>query len=423
MRTLLGFDSWTQGSVYFERLVPELEQRGYRLILIHLGAWGHDLGRPNEEQIGQLTVRNISYYGGRSFREILEIEQPAGVIYFSTRSLAHQAFNLYCRFLRIPTVHLYHGLVTVQAVQAGGSGAFRVNWRNQITLVRTRLAKNLFTVWPAYWRALLETSAGLSAWSGFFRELTDKLGGKVSPAPLAATTDSGCVYTSADMGHMHRIYHVAVDRISVVGNPDVASFGMQEADLGCCLSQRAESTNEVFYIDTAFNEAGMVFPDTEAFVQHLLQSATVLSQQGLQLVAKLHPAHGRTGVADKLRARGVAVCARSEFVERLKRARAAIVEPSTAALIPALLGVPLLLAEYGPLAGQAYGEVLTSYPRSARLTDAGQAARLIGLQEAAPESEASRRWIAQNSGPLPASLMPSRAAEAIVATVNAGVVQ
>ena len=420
MKTLLGFDGWTQGSVYFERLVPELEQRGYRLILIHLGSWGHDLGRPREEQIGRLTVRDISYYEGKGFREILEAEQPAGVIFFSTRSLAHQAFNLYCRFMRIPTVHLYHGLVTVQAVHAGGSGAFRLNWVNQLSLVRDRLAKNLFQIWPTYWSALLHTRAGLSAWTDFCRELVDKIQAKVTPAPLAASTDGGCVYTSADVGHMQRIYHVPAERIAVVGNPDVASFGLNEADLGCC-SARSEASKEIFYIDTAFNEAGMVFPDTSAFVQHLVDSAAILSQQGLQLVAKLHPAHGRTGVADRLQAHGVAVCARAEFVERLKTARAAIVEPSTAAMIPALLGLPLLLAEYGPLAGQAYGAVLTSYPRSANLTDLRQAADKISALENGEERDAALHWIEQNSGPLPASLMPARAAEAIASTVEAGV--
>ena len=421
MKTLLGFDSWTQGSVYFERLVPELEERGYRLILVHLGSWGHDPDRPAEEQIGQLTVRNIRYYGGKGFREILELERPAGVIYFSTRSLAHQAFNLYSRFLGIPTVHLYHGLVTVQAVHAGGT-AFRVNWWNQLSLVRTRFAKNLFKIWPAYLQALVRTHAGLPAWLDFARELTDRIRAKVTPAPLAATTDGGCVYTAADKNHMHRIYHVPENRIAVVGNPDVASFGLNEADLAHCLTN-ASTTNEVIYVDTAFNEAGMIFSDAEAFIRHLVQSAAALSKQGLVLVAKLHPAHGRTGVAERLRARGVAVCSRSEFVERLKQARAALVEPSTAAVIPALLGLPLLLAKYGPLAGQDYGAVLTSYPRAAHLVDIMQVGSVIEKARATGAVDASQNWIEQNSGPLPASLMPARAAQAIVATLEGKVLQ
>jgi hypothetical protein len=416
VKTVLGFDSWTQGSVYFDRLVPELEQRGYRLILIHLGSWGHDPGRPAEERIGQLTLRDIGFYGGKGFRDILELERPAGVIYFSTRSLAHQAFNLYCRFLGIPTVHLYHGLATVQAFQSGGS-AFRVNWLNQLTLVSTRLGKNLFKIWPTYLRALVDTRARPSAWLDFLQQLSNKIQGKITPAPLAATTDAGCVYTAADVEHMQRNYHIPDDYISVVGNPDVSGFGLSEGNLAHCLDNEG-GTNEVLYIDTAFNESGMVFSDADAFAQHLVQSAEALSRQGLKLVAKLHPAHGRTGVADTLRSQGVAICSGSEFVERLMQAKAALVEPSTAALIPALLGLPLLLAEYGPLTGQAYGEALTGYPRACSLTNIADASRIIDEVRSSDRLDASRVWIDQNSGPLPASRMSERAAEAIIATLN-----
>jgi hypothetical protein len=419
MKTLLGFDSWTLGSSHFERLAPELERLGYRLVLIHLGSWGHDPGRPVEERIGALQVRDISYYEDQNFRNILETEKPDGVIFFSTRSLAHQAFNIYCRFLGIPTVHLYHGLVTVQAVQTGDEGAFRLNWWNQLHLIRTRLAKNLLKIWPAYWRALMATRAPVSQWTAFVRELLNKVRGKVAPAPLAASTTSGCVYTSADVEHMHWTYHVPIASIVVVGNPDLSGFGLDEADLGYALGNRPEVLDEVIYIDTAFVEAGMIYANEDEFVKHLLATASTLAGQGLQLVVKLHPAHYRTTTPARLAAAGIALCDKLEFVTRLKRARAAIVEPSTAALVPALLGIPLLLAEYGPLAGQAYGGVLTSYPRSARLTDAGQTVRLISEQEADYQPELSRQWIERNSGPLPASHMPARAAEAIVATIRA----
>jgi DNA-binding transcriptional LysR family regulator len=423
MKTLLGFDSWTEGSPHFQRLVPELERLGYALVLVHLGSWGHDTGRLVEERIGQLLVRDISYYGGKNFQEILETEKPEGVIFFSTRSLAHQAFNIYCRFLGIPTVHLYHGLVTVQAVRAGEAGVFRLNFWNAIHLVRTRLAKNLFRIWPTYWRALLAARAPFSYWAAFARELLDKVQGRLAQAPLAASTTSGCVYTSADVEHMKWMYNVPEQMIAVVGNPDLAGFGLDEPDLGHALRDRHETLDEVIYIDTALVEAGIAFADGEAFVAHLSTTAAELAAQGLKLVVKLHPAHQRTAVPALLAEAGVAVCGQEEFVSRLKRARASIVEPSTAALIPALMGLPLLLAEYGPLSGQAYGQVLTSYPRSVHLTEILRAAGLIEQQEAVTAVEETGRWIEQNSGPLPASLMPSRAAQAIVATVKAGAVR
>lgn len=82
MKKVIGFDSWTEGARYFEKLVPALEDRGYSLILIHIGSWGHDPNRPVEEKIGHLNVRDITYYKGMSFLQILKTEQPEAVIFF-----------------------------------------------------------------------------------------------------------------------------------------------------------------------------------------------------------------------------------------------------------------------------------------------------------------------------------------------------
>ena len=135
MKTILGFDSWTQGAHNFERLVPALRELGFELILVHLGSWGHDPDRAREEKIGELTVRDIAYYEDPSFRAILEREKPSAVVFLSVRAFAHRSFNRHCAHLGITTLHLYHGLVSVQSVS--GARAYRVNWQSQLRLVAT----------------------------------------------------------------------------------------------------------------------------------------------------------------------------------------------------------------------------------------------------------------------------------------------
>ena len=49
MQTILGFDSWLGGAGKFARIVPALRERGYRLVLLHIGSWGGDPGRPSRE--------------------------------------------------------------------------------------------------------------------------------------------------------------------------------------------------------------------------------------------------------------------------------------------------------------------------------------------------------------------------------------
>lgn len=410
MKKIIGFDSWTEGGHYFEKLVPALEDRGYCLILIHIGTWGHDPNRPIEEKIGRLDVRDISYYKGMSFLQILKIEQPEAVIFFSTRALAHQAFNRYCQYLGIPTLHAYHGLVTVQAVDPGDRRAYKVNWLNVLNLVRDRMWKNLTKIWPIYWKALLETRSPLSMWINFFSEISAKLQQKNVPAPPAATTTAGCVYVDADISHMARTYGIPVHMIHTVGNPDLAGFNLQERDLGSWITSNrgGERTNEVIYIDTALVEAGVAFANQDEFISHLLNTRVMLERQGLTLVVKLHPAHYRTDVPKRLKELGVTLCSSEDFVNRLKSAFAALSEPSSAAVIPCLLGLPLLMVEYGKLSGQRYGAVLTSYPMAAPLCDLAELLHIIEELRKGTDSDDVMVWIKRNSGPLPAEDMPSR---------------
>lgn len=86
MKKIIGFDSWTQGWRHFERLVPALERRGYQLILLHIGSWGHDKGRPNKEYIGRLLVRDIAFYQGKSFlRDFENGETQCCFVFVDTR--------------------------------------------------------------------------------------------------------------------------------------------------------------------------------------------------------------------------------------------------------------------------------------------------------------------------------------------------
>ncbi len=420
MKKIIGFDSWTEGGHYFERLVPALEDRGYSLILIHVGSWGHDLNRPVEEKIGRLEVRDISYYKGISFLQILKMERPEAVIFFSTRAFAHQAFNRYCQYLGIPTLHAYHGLVTVQAVDPSDGKAYKVNWINVLNLVRARIWKNLTKIWPIYWISLLETQAPLSMWFNFFSEISAKLQQKNVPAPQAATTTVGCVYVDADVSHMARTYGIPVRSIHTVGNPDLAGFNLHEIDLGSWTisNSQGEKKNEIIYIDTALVEAGVVFANQDEFITHLMDTHIMLERQGLTLVVKLHPAHYRTNVPKRLKDLGITLCSNEDFVNRLKNAFAALSEPSSAAVIPGLLGLPLLLAEYGKLFDQRYGLVLTSYPMVASLRDLAEVVHIVEELRKTTNRDDVMVWIKKNSGPLPAENMPNRVVNVIHGICN-----
>lgn len=417
MNKIIAFDSWTGGVVNIERLVTAFKENGLDLFLIHIGSWGHDLGRPPEENIGNLLVRDISYYGGLSFKEILLRERPAAVLFLSTQAFAHRAFNRYCRQLGIPTVHLYHGVVGVQ--NTASKRLNPVNVRSQLALVWSRLSKNLFLLWPLYAKALWQTGASVKDWLWFAHDVWRQVTGQsyTGVASPDASTTLCCVYTYADIAHAANRYRLSHSAVIAVGNPDLEKFGVREEDMGVCLSTEQKVTNEIMYIDTALIEIGAVFDDMEDFVRHLRESTEALACQEFKLVVKLHPIHYSTGTAEYLGQAGVELCANEQFLFRLKSARAAIVEPSSAALIPALLGLPLLLARFGKLVEQEYGAILLAFPRARELYSMKEFALALENVEQHSSKDAVRAWINANAGPLPSSKMQMRVADACAGVI------
>jgi len=409
---VIAFDSWTGGVSNFERLVEAFAQRSLDLRLIHLGSWGHDLGRPKEEQIGRLPVRDIRYYERMSFKDILVNERPVAVVFLSTQGFAERAFNRYCKQLGIPSLHLYHGVVCVQSTRSNRLNP--VNVRSQLALITRRFYKNIVRIWPVYSKSLWETRAPIRDWAFFgydvWRQVTNQSYSGVAPAD--ASTTACCVYTKADIDHAVERYHMPREAVFAVGNPDLLRFGLSGDDIGACLNPRWAPGPNIVYIDTALVNAGAVFDDVQDFVRHLQETKEALARQGIRLVVKLHPGHSRTGLPQLLNRLGIEQCTNKDFVQCMKNSCAAIVEPSSAALAPGLLGLPLLLAQYGKLKEQQYGDVLTSYPKADHLVSLDDVAAILMRLRSIPK-EAVSNWICENAGPLPAAEMPNRVVDVI----------
>src|SRR5215471_6987314 len=78
---IIGFDSWTGGAFNWERLLPAFASRGMTFMVVHIGSWGVDPGRPAEEKVGPLLMRDVNYYQGKSLDEILDVERPDAVLF------------------------------------------------------------------------------------------------------------------------------------------------------------------------------------------------------------------------------------------------------------------------------------------------------------------------------------------------------
>lgn len=413
---VLGIDSWTKGVHNFARLQPALKTKGLDLQLLHLGSWGNDPYRAEEEIINGMAVRDISFFGKMNFLEIIDSEKPVAVIFLSIDTFAHRAFNRYCKYRGIPVLHLYHGLVSVQDVN---NKPHKMNVLSQSKFVLSRLAKAIIKVWPTYIKSLIITRAGMDEWVRFATDIYNLVSGKYMPiASIDAQTDRCAVYTNADLQHAVKKYGLSREYVVAVGNPDLTLFGLKKENIGCRISKENYFGTEVIYIDTGLIYAGAVFNNADDFLDHLLDTKRGIESQGKTLSVKLHPCHYTTPFPIRLSENGIELIQNEDFVRRLQNCEAVIVEPSTAALIPALMGIPILLARFGKLHLQAYGEVLTSYPRAKVLINILDINQLLHDESKNYNSVRVTEWISQNSGPLPAEQMPERVAEIIENMIN-----
>lgn len=421
---VLGFDSWTRGAHHFERLIPALARRGVTLRLVHLGSWGNDPGRPSREQFGELEVRDIAAYGGASLQRLLDTETPDAVVLLSIETFAHRAMLRYCRQRSIPTLLLYHGLVNVQ-VTNDRQGSYGSQGLTHARFVCTKLYKVVTRTLPCYLAALLRTGAGPGDWRRFLSDsLRMALGRpahRLSADPASDMTTTMCaVYTDADVEHAIRSYAFAPQNVRVVGNPDLARFGMREPMLGSRLASAAASVPQIMYIDTGLVNNGLVFASYEQFVAHLRQTAEAITAQGARMLLKLHPSHDEALLRRRLAGTAIEIVANHEFMERLCASDACLAEPTTLAILAGLLGLPMFYAAYGELGVLRYGPVLTSYPRGRLLTDIRELRTALGEVRAHCDARATRAWIERNAGPMPIEDMSERAAGVVAELCAAG---
>jgi len=416
-RKILGFDSWTGGAFNFARLLPALAERNMALTILHIGSWGSDPGRPSREMIGDLEFRDVSFYPGKNFDEILALEQPDAVLMLSTQTYAHRAFLRYCKQRGIPTLHLYHGVANVQ-VTDDTVGSHKIGLVSYAKYALPKVGKLIRRTFPCYIRALLKTGAKPHEWARFVGDVVRQA--RALPALRAADdagTTKGAVYTNTDIEHAVRVYGFAERDVIAVGNPDLLRFGFGIEDLGT-QNRRTLDLEYVMYIDTALAIVGLLFKSEESFIEHLVQTAQSLRPLGKKLAFKPHPAHDAAFLARSLDGTGIEIVPNDRFVARLKDCCACISETTSVALIPALAGLPLLFAQYGELREQRFGPALTGYPRGYKLENLEDIGDILRADAERADHKAISDWIEFNAGPLPAQDMPRRIAGVVQSMIT-----
>lgn len=411
MKKILAFDSWTGGSHHLIRLTRHLHEFNFSLKLLHLGSWGDDLGRNKCEKIDSLEVVDISYYGKLSLEEILEIESPHIVLFLSTHTFAHRALMRYCKKTNIPTFLLGHGLAGVMVNEKDVISFKKLLYR--LIFIFPRIGRFIIHVLPAYMRALWVTRGGIQDWIYLARDIGFSFfsSSYLGVAPKDSRASAYAVYTNADVKEYMSRYKCKKNDISVVGNPDLLYFGMTDDDICIRFSPQVSPKNEIMYIQTGYELEGIYFKNDDDFFCHVLNTNAALAEQAIKLTVKLKQFDRRPQLRDRFLASNIEVIDDINYLPRLKTSVAAIIEPTTA-MVPALMGIPLLLAQYGQLSNAAFGKIFLSYPAARHLTNLADIELKLNDALNFCDQDSINDWIKENSGPS-ASDMPLRVLKAI----------
>jgi hypothetical protein len=135
---------------------------------------------------------------------------------------------------------------------------------------------------------------------------------------------------------------------------------------------------------------------------------------------KPHPAQDASALVSQLAGSGIELIDSPRFIEAIEACAAALVEPSTLAMVPALMGLPVFFARYGSVRDLIFGRTLKQYPRGRMLEDISQFGRMLEDENRAVDRPAVGEWIRSNAGPLPASDMPERVAAIVQSLATRG---
>ena len=359
-------------------------------------------------------VRDIAYYGNNAFEKVLDIEQPVAVILLSTDTFAHRAFIRYCKQRAIPTLNLYHGLVNVQD-SAGESGAYKVSRLAHVRYVFSKLSKLFQHTFPCYIKALIKTKATWKDWYRFFLDIYKMATGNNffrQAAADAKTTKCG-VYVQADVEHAMRCYGFKNNEVFVVGNPDFLQFGLDENMIGHWVMPTTASKT-IMYIECGFSSGRLFFSSEQDFATHLINTSKALAAQGYKMLLKLKPHQINIElIKAQLHGSGIELITNDTFLAKLMACSACIVETTSLAMVPTLMGMPLLMAKYGNLKSLSYGKVLTSYPQGYFLESVADVTDILLKNAQTSDSGKLNDWIDLNVGPLPPEKMPERVVDII----------
>tara|TARA_B100000787_G_C16193361_1_gene298993 strand:- start:2139 stop:3374 length:1236 start_codon:yes stop_codon:yes gene_type:complete len=394
---IIGFDSWLGGFRNFKRLRNEFQDNNVDFNLIHLSSWS---GTPFEEKIiSNLISTDISKFNTLSFDKILKIEKPAVVVFLSTDVFAHKSMIRACRRNNIPTIHLFHGIMSVLSVNEKVS--YSKSLTKKIYFAIPRILKYFKYIVPNYFISMYLDKITFKDIYIFLKTLVKLFNGhNIKKQNHDSRTDLAIVFNHFDADYAINKFGYSLKNIKIVGSPDLYEFSLKEDELNIYQKYINKEKDYVLYLDSVPFLRGLTSPEEN--YNYLLKINKKVISLGKILAIKLHPEHKKTEFSKKLSKAGVKIVDKNELISIIKNSEFVISEATSLFQIPALMGWPIYISIADVFSKMSYGEVITSYPNTFKIKELRE---IGGSQLKIIDSSI---WIKNNCGPKPFSGFNSR---------------
>lgn len=286
MKKILFIDPIHKGYYNFQRLNNKFIEHGYSTILVHTSSFYYGI-TSTEEQIDNLTVRDIRYYKTKLIRKVIEKEKPSIILILNLSFIFDRAIVNIAKKNNIKIVYLAHGSLINPSSYQIASNKLDKEIKNNTSRIFTK--KN-FWILVNYLDSQKKGNKIISLFNliyGIIKHPSQYL--TLAKYEKELDADLLMVYENKDKKHLTSNMNFPAGKIKVVGNPEITQF-MQAPllDRHTFISNVGiKSTEYAVYLDD-----GLVANkkwNREEWYEHLESIVGVLDKKNIQLVLKLHP--------------------------------------------------------------------------------------------------------------------------------------
>ncbi|MCF3107520.1 hypothetical protein LL912_01890 [Niabella sp. CC-SYL272] len=285
MNKVLYIDPVDKGYRNFLFFDNELKSRNIETLLVHTSSFFYPVDS-KEKRIGNLLMRDISYYNTKLIGKVIRQENPDVIVVLNLSFIFDRAVVNFAKRHNIKIIYLSHGAL----VDASNYTQYKDQLDKSIKSNRKRIfSKKNFIYLLNYLHSQKgsKTISFLKLMNGIIKEPSRYL--TFAKYDKELDVDRLLVYSKNDKKHLRDNMGFPDEKIKIIGTPEIAQFfhekPIDKKDFLLSINQNPE-INYAAYLDDGL--AGGIWR-TEDWYDHLDAINEILLKNKLHLIVKLHP--------------------------------------------------------------------------------------------------------------------------------------